>query len=120
MGALVLLVELPSQRDVPYIVFPLLIWAALRLGTRGAATATLVVSTLTVWNTAHENGPFVRDSITHSLLSTQLFIAVTAISALCIAAVVSEREEFAERLGESRAQLFKAADSERQQGGCDL
>src|SRR5262249_37918278 len=44
---LVLLAEVPSQRDVPYVVFPVLIWAALRLGPRGAATALVVVSGLT-------------------------------------------------------------------------
>ena len=60
LTALVLLAELPSQRDVPYVVFPVLIWAALRFGPRGAATALVVVSGLTVWNTAHNAGPFVR------------------------------------------------------------
>jgi hypothetical protein len=39
--ALVVLAELPPQRDVPYIVFPVLLWAALRFGPRGAATAIL-------------------------------------------------------------------------------
>ena len=40
-----------------------------------AATAILVVCSITVWNTAQNDGPFVRDSITDSLLATQLFIA---------------------------------------------
>ena len=74
---LVVLATLPPQRDVPYIVFPVLLWAAIRFGPRGAATATLVVCSITVWNTAQNDGPFVRDSITDSLLATQLFIAVS-------------------------------------------
>jgi signal transduction histidine kinase len=103
-----------SNSPITYLVFPGLIWAGLRFGQRGATLAVLIVVGVTVRNTTHLEGPFYFDDITRSVLTTQLFIAVTALSALCIAAVVSEREEFAERLGESRAQLFKAADSERQ------
>src|SRR3954471_7941437 len=66
--AVVLLVELPPQRDVPYVVFPALLWAALRFGPRGAATATLIVCSISVWNTAENSGPFVRESLTNSLL----------------------------------------------------
>ena len=62
IAALVLLVELPPQRDVPYIVFPVLLWAALRFGPRGAAAAIFVVCSITVWNTAQSDGPFVRES----------------------------------------------------------
>jgi signal transduction histidine kinase len=91
VAALVLLVELPPQRDVPFIVFPVLLWAALRFGPRGAATAILVVCSITVWNTAQSDGPFVRDSLTDSLLSTQLFIATAAITSLLLAAVTAER-----------------------------
>jgi signal transduction histidine kinase len=89
--ALVLLAELPPQRDVPYIVFPVLLWTALRFGPRGASTAIFVVCSITVWNTAHNDGPFVRESITDSLLATQLFIAIAAVTSLILAAVTAER-----------------------------
>jgi signal transduction histidine kinase len=98
LAVLVALAELPPQRDVPYIVFPVLLWAALRFGPRGAATATLVVCSITVWNTAQNDGPFVRGSLTSSLLSTQLFIATAALTSLLIAAVTAERTRVARAL----------------------
>jgi signal transduction histidine kinase len=91
LAVLLLLAELAPQRDVPYVVFPLLLLAALRFGPRGAATAILVVCSITVWNTALEDGPFVRDSVTDSLLATQLFIAIAAVTSLLLAAVTAER-----------------------------
>ena len=91
LAILIVLIEVPSQRDVPYIVFPILIWAALRFGPTGAATAVAIVSSLTVWNTAHGSGPFVRTSLTHSLLASQLFVAVAALTSLVLAAVTAER-----------------------------
>jgi PAS domain S-box-containing protein len=111
LTALVLLAELPSQRDVPYIVFPALIWAALRFGPRGAATALVVVSSLTVWNTAHNAGPFVRASITDSLLSSQLFIAAAALTSLVLAAVTAERTRADESLRSSSERLRSVVQS---------
>ena len=109
--ALVLLAELPSQRDVPYVVFPVLIWAALRFGPRGAATALVVVSGLTVWNTAHNAGPFVRESITDSLLSSQLFLATAALTALVLAAVTAERTRADEALRANEERLRSVVQS---------
>jgi signal transduction histidine kinase len=91
LTVLIVLIEVPSQRDVPYIVFPVLIWAALRFGPFGAASALAITSSLTVWNTAHGSGPFVRASITHSVLASQLFVAVAALTSLILAAVTAER-----------------------------
>jgi signal transduction histidine kinase len=99
LAGLVVLAELAPQRDVPYIVFPVLLWAALRLGPRGAATAIAVVCSITVWNTAQEDGPFVRDSITDSLLATQFFMATAALTSLVLAAVTAERTRAARALG---------------------
>jgi signal transduction histidine kinase len=109
---LVALAELPPQRDVPYIVFPVLLWAALRFGPRGAATAILVVCSITVWNTAQSDGPFVRDSITDSLLTTQLFIAITALTSLVLAAVTAERASAARALAASEAAQRALADEQ--------
>src|SRR5689334_15238996 len=117
---IVVVALLPSQRDVPYIVFPLLIWAALRGGPRGAAGAVALVTTLTVYNTAHHAGPFVRATITQSLLSTQLFVAAAALTSLVLGAVIEERHAALEalrenerRLRESRARIVKAGDAAR-------
>jgi integral membrane sensor domain MASE1 len=95
---LLALAELAPQRDVPYVVFPALLWAALRFGPRGAATAILIVCSITIWNTALEDGPFVRDSVTDSLLATQLFIAIAAVTSLLLAAVTAERIRAARKL----------------------
>jgi signal transduction histidine kinase len=116
-GAIVLVVlavlaELPPQRDVPYIVFPVLLWAALRFGPRGAATAILVVCAITVWNTAQDDGPFVRDSITDSLLATQLFIATAALTSLILAAVTAERTRAAQALAATEAAQRALADEQ--------
>ena len=112
LALLVALATLPPQRDVPYIVFPGLLWAAIRFGPRGAATATFVVCSITVWNTAQNDGPFVRESITESLLTTQLFIATSALTSLLLAAVTAERmqAEVAQReLAGEQASLRRVA-----------
>src|SRR3954452_23698822 len=112
MLVLAILAELSPQRDVPFIVFPVILWAALRYGPRGAATAILVVCSITVWNTAQSDGPFLRDSITDSLLATQLFIATSAITSLVLAAVTAERTraEAAQRaLADEQAALRRVA-----------
>ncbi len=88
---LLVLADVAPSRDFPYVVFPVLLAAALRFGPRGAATAILVVCSIAVWNTAQNEGPFVRDSLTDSLLATQLFIAIAAVTSMLLAAVTAER-----------------------------
>jgi signal transduction histidine kinase len=112
LALLVALSVLPPQRDVPYIVFPVLLWSALRFGPRGASAAILVVCSITVWNSAQNDGPFVRESITDSLLATQLFIAIAALTSLLLAAVTAEREhaEASQRaLAQEQAALRRVA-----------
>jgi len=122
VGTVILLAEFATRSDRPltYLVFPVLIWAALRFGQRGATLAVAVTALFAVWNTIHYLGPFHFDSVTRSVLSAQLFIAVSALTTLSLAAVVSEREEFARRLGASRLRLVAAADNARRRLEQDL
>jgi signal transduction histidine kinase len=102
-----------TTRPLVYLVFPPLIYAALRFGQRGATLAAVIAATITIWNTTHFTGPFYKDGMPRSVLATQLFIGVATLSALGLAAVVAERERYAQRLRESRKALVQAADAER-------
>jgi signal transduction histidine kinase len=121
-GAIAAIGGFASRTSDPlmYIVFPLLIWATLRFGQRGATLALAITAIITIWNTTHYAGPFHFESITRSVLSTQLFLAISALSTLCLAAVVTERELFATRLGASRLRLLSASDSARRRLEHDL
>jgi signal transduction histidine kinase len=107
------LVGLVDGRPLSYIVFPALIWAALRFGQRGSTLAILLASAFTVWGTTHFHGPFVFHSISRTVLNAQVYLVVTAVSTLTLAAVVSERQALSRRLQASRARLIDAADIER-------
>jgi signal transduction histidine kinase len=109
-----------SDGALTYIVFPALLWAALRFGARGATLAVALAVSLTIYDTANFDGPFSFESITRTVLSTQLYIAVLALSALCLAAVVSERERFSRRLDASRERLVAAGDTARERLQHDL
>ncbi|HEX5857384.1 MAG TPA: MASE1 domain-containing protein [Microbacterium sp.] len=104
---------LRSSDPIAYLVFPPLVWAALRLKCHGATVGIAVAAGFAIWETTRREGPFAYASVDYSVLSTQLFIAVAAISTLCLAAVVSEREQVAMRLAESRRRIVETADNER-------
>jgi signal transduction histidine kinase len=106
------LTDLASHHDVPYVIFPALIWAALRFGPRGAAAALLAASLITIWDTSNGTGPFVRSSLTDSLLATQLFVGVAALTSMILAAVTAERaasEAAARGLAREQAALRRIA-----------
>jgi signal transduction histidine kinase len=102
-----------STDPLLYLLFPPLIWASLRFGTHGATLAVAVFAGFAVWNTSNFAGPFVFSDVSADVVGTQLFIAVAAVTAFCLAAVVSEREAFSVGLRASRARLVEASDTER-------
>ncbi|PYO28351.1 MAG: hypothetical protein DMD73_06030 [Gemmatimonadetes bacterium] len=93
LAALLLLTALLLRNPLAYVyaVFPVVVWAALRLGPRGAATATAVVATLTIWYTLRGLGPFVASTPTENLALLQTFLALTSVMGLVLAAAAAER-----------------------------
>jgi PAS domain S-box-containing protein len=78
----------------PYMLVPVLLWVALRLGPAGAATATLLLSVVTVWNSARAVGPFAEAGLsgTNEILQVYAYLALASLSTLIPAAILSERE----------------------------
>jgi signal transduction histidine kinase len=109
-----------SHDPMLYLLFPPLIWAALRFGTHGATLAVAVVAGFTVYNTSTFAGPFVFSQVDSDVVSTQLFIAVSALTTFCLAAVVAEREAFGEGMRAGRSRLVEASDTERRKLVRDL
>lgn len=89
----------------PFLLFPPLIWIALRFGPRGVSLASLLAATLAVAATVVGLGPFVRPVLHESLIGLQVFMAVTAITMLVLAAVVAERSHAESTVRESYSLL---------------
>jgi signal transduction histidine kinase len=76
----------------PYLVFPPLIWAALRFGPRGATATTLAVSVLTVAATAVGRGAFVVSTVGENLMALEAFLAAVALTSMLLGASAAERQ----------------------------
>jgi signal transduction histidine kinase len=109
MGLLSLAVFVDHGSEIPYpvhyLIFPAVIWAALRLGQH--ATATLVFGSLavTIVATIAGRGPFVTTNIGASLLQVALFMAVVAVTGLFLGAATAERNRAERRRSEDYARL---------------
>jgi signal transduction histidine kinase len=87
----VALIVFRGHLNYSFFAAPLIIWAALRVGSRGAAIATLLFSMIAINSTALGNGPFVRETPATSLLFLQTFIGTIAVLSLVLSAVIAER-----------------------------
>jgi signal transduction histidine kinase len=111
--AVVSAVAASTSEAITYLVFPLLGVMVLRFGLRGATLAVLVSVTATILTATQEHGAFSSHSFMHSVLSTQLFIGVIAVSSLLLGMLVSEQRVLEDRLDATRARAVHAADVER-------
>ncbi len=79
-----------------FLVFPFMIGAAIRFRVGGAALASLFLTGVAVWGTAHGFGPFVNHAPMRNAELLQMYIAVTTLTGLILAAVINGKEQIAE------------------------
>ena len=96
-----------------FAVFPFVIWAALRFRVAGAAVAGLLSASVAVWGTAHGYGPFVNHSSLHNAVLLQIFVAVTSLTGLILAAVINEREHIGEAF-ETEKKLLNESEASKE------
>jgi PAS domain S-box-containing protein len=75
-----------------YVVFPVVIVAAVRGGLHVTSLVVLSVSAVSIWHTVRGAGPFAGPEVHQSLILLQAFMGVLAGTALLLAAAVAERQ----------------------------
>ena len=82
-----------SARNYPisFICGPIVIWTAFRFTPRETATGIFILSAIAIWGTLNGFGPFILQSENQSLLMLQLWTAALTITAMAIAAAITER-----------------------------
>jgi two-component system, NarL family, sensor histidine kinase FusK len=79
---------------LPYMTFPVLVWAALRFAQAGVVTSMLTIAMTAVWGTINRLGPFTQGlSIEANLMFLQVFLFTASVTSLIVAVVVAERED---------------------------
>jgi signal transduction histidine kinase/ActR/RegA family two-component response regulator len=108
LGLVVFLQPFPADTEhypLPYTVFPIVIWAALRFGQRGTTSVTFIASAIAILGTVSGSGPFAKGSVHENLMLLQIFMGVVALTALVLAAVTTERKHLENELQQRVDQL---------------
>lgn len=98
-----------SRTPLLFLGFPLLIWAAFRFQLAGAAPCALVVSTFAIVAAAERSGPFAGHDLLTDMITLQAFNGSTALTALLLSAVVSERNQTQYEIARACRQLAAMA-----------
>jgi len=102
-----------GRRDdvLAFVVFPFVLWAAVRFRAAGATFMTSLVVAIAVLGAAQGTGPFVKHNLSHNVILLQVFIAVLSATGLVLGAFITECKQIEERLLEQALLLDLANDA---------
>ncbi|MET9690031.1 MASE1 domain-containing protein [Streptomyces sp. NPDC006514] len=87
----VTLVATRSPLSLLFLVFPLIIWAAVRFQLAGSAPITLLVSVLTIAAATARDGPFAHHTLLEIMINLQGLNGAAALTGLLLSALVTEQ-----------------------------
>ena len=108
VAAVSAIVFLAGAWRYPYLIFPLLLWAALSFRQVGAASASFLVGAIGTWGAVDGQIPLGGDTATERVQLAQALFAVVVVSILVVAATLAEREAGREALAQTAARLREA------------
>ncbi|MFF9126429.1 MASE1 domain-containing protein [Streptomyces sp. NPDC014889] len=94
-----------SAAPLLFLGFPLLTWAAFRFQRAGAAPCALAVSTFAILAATRRTGPFAGHALLTNVISLQVFNGAAALTALLLAAAITERNQTQEKIEEACRRL---------------
>ncbi|RSS82813.1 MASE1 domain-containing protein [Streptomyces sp. WAC06614] len=101
-----------TEMSLLFLVFPLIIWAAVRFQLPGAAPCVLIVSVVAITAAIARDGPFAGHTLFELMVNLQAFNGAAALTGLLLSALVTEQnnirikvEEACEELEEVITQL---------------
>jgi PAS domain S-box-containing protein len=82
-----------NPHPLEYVIFPLIVAAAVTSGPAVTSLTVLGASALTIWHTVHGSGPFAGSELHDRLILVQVFMGVLAGTAFLLAAADAERRD---------------------------
>jgi signal transduction histidine kinase len=107
VGALVIAGPIYGPNAIPHALYtplalllPFILWATVRFGPAGASLSLLSTSLLAILVNANARRPLTTLPPAESVANIQIFLSVTAIPLMCLAAVIEERRRSNEALAD--------------------
>ncbi|MGW2769767.1 MASE1 domain-containing protein [Streptomyces sp. NPDC001275] len=94
-----------SRAPLLFLGFPLLTWAAFRFQRAGATPCALAVSTFAILAVTRRTGPFASHTLITNMISLQAFNGAAALTALLLAAAITERNQTQEKIEQACKRL---------------
>lgn len=99
-----------STLSMLYLVFPIIVWAALRFQLAGSAPCALLVSVLAIVAGTDRVGPFAGHTIVEVMINLTVLNGAVALTSLLLAAIVAEQRHIRLRIERACEELAEVVD----------